>query len=126
MPLAFATAIFGFACLQEAPYTYADAATHEYVQEFTEDPVNDWTKSDKGNVSEISREYLSGSEELRLTGGAGAVTSPTGSAYLASVFYINPEVTDYTDFTYAYLSCNVLVERIALVRDYVPYAVRRE
>ena len=27
---------------------------------------------------------------------------------------------------YAYLSCNVLVERIALVRDYVPYAVRRE
>ena len=70
------------------------------AENWTEYPANDFVKNDKGNTTEQVAEYLPGSKELRLTGGAGAVGAPGGTAYLSSIYLINPSVTDYTDFTF--------------------------
>lgn len=99
--LLFSAAIGVWAFGSHADPAAADEAAFDYaVEAWEEFPQNDFVKNDKGNTTEQVTEYLPGSKELRLTGGGGSVTSPTGSAYLSSIYLINPSVTDYTDFTF--------------------------
>ena len=83
--------IAGVASADEADYA---------AENWTAYPQNDFTPCDKGNTSEQKSDYLVGSRELRLTGGAGAVGAANGSAYLSSLFFVNPAVDDYADFTF--------------------------
>ena len=63
--------IAGVASADEADYA---------AENWTAYPQNDFTPCDKGNTSEQKSDYLVGSRELRLTGGAGAVGAANGSA----------------------------------------------
>lgn len=96
--LAIITAFCATAATASA--TEAEAQGDYIAENWTAMPADDFTKCDKGNTSSQSRDYVAGRREIQLTGGAGAVSAGGGSAYLSSVFYINPETDDYTDFTF--------------------------
>lgn len=99
--VAVACAAAGAAMVRNVSPAAADGTQYDYSAEnWSNLPSDDWTKNDKGNTSEQSVEYVPSYKELKLTGGGGSVTSATGSAYLSSIFLINPGVTDYTDFTF--------------------------
>lgn len=92
----------GALAIQKTVSVAAAGTDYDYVEDFSEYPENDWRQcTTAGNQVGNSSAYIAPYQELRLQNTNGNSQGQTdGSVYLGSVYLINPDVTDYTDFTF--------------------------